>query len=380
MRIAATKVLQPTSSKKQGTMTPPIPLSRSESSAAKPEDILKFKLLSTPTDNDGPTYEVKVKIFRTGTPEDFIKTVIALKKVLRGQNITTDQAQYAMARRLFIGEALTSFNNACNAIGAETVQNLDAVLMQVAGSVFPLRAYAIQKQAMRRFMRKPREMSIREYVDRILELNDYLVYFPTKIGEADATKLPDEEIMDILVFGIPNTWQKRMVELGFDSSSHTPNEFIEMCERISFGESTETGQNVKTKPSAGEKGVKLPPNPFVKDSKLKKNNKEKYCPLHKTYGHDANECKVIQAQAKRMASAWEAGGATNYKKQKQEFQTKKTEQMFNFIKKAFKEANNESKVDDLKQTTNKRKNEENFAFDEKVFNEFEFDSDDDNNE
>jgi hypothetical protein len=100
MRIAATKVLQPTSSKKQGTMTPPIPLSRSESSAAKPEDILKFKLLSTPTDNDGPTYEVKVKIFRTGTPEDFIKTVIALKKVLRGQNITTDQAQYAMACRL----------------------------------------------------------------------------------------------------------------------------------------------------------------------------------------------------------------------------------------------------------------------------------------
>ena len=82
---------------------------------------------------------------------------------------------------------------------------MDAVLKQVAGSVFPLRAYAIQKQAMRRFMRKPRDLSIREYVDRILELNDYLVYFPTKDGEADATKLPDEEIMDILVFGISNT-------------------------------------------------------------------------------------------------------------------------------------------------------------------------------
>ena len=212
-----------------------------------------------------------------------------------------------------------------------------------------------------------------------MELYDYLVYFPTKDGEADATKLPDEEIMDILVFGIPNTWQKKMVEFGFDSLSHTPNEFIEMCERISFGETTETGQNVKTKPSASEKGVKLPPNPFVKDSKLKKNNKEKYCPLHKTHGHDANECKVIQAQAKRMASAWEAGGATNYKKQKQEFQTKKTEQMFNFIKKAYKEANNESKVEDLK-STNKRKKEENFAFDEEIFDEFKFDSDDEKEE
>ena len=54
--------------------------------------------------------------------------------------------------------------------------------------------------------------------------------------------------------------------------------------------------------------------------------------------------------------------------------------MFNFIKKAFKEANNETKVDDLKQTTNKRKKEENFAFDEEIFKEFEFDSDDDKNE
>ncbi len=379
MKIDAMKMSNITSSRKQSTVAPPILLSGVEEPMSKPEDILKFKLLSTPTDKDGPTYKMEVKIFRTGMPKDFIKTVISLKKVLRGQNITVGQAQYAMARRLFIGEALTSFNNASTLIGPETAENLDTVLKQVAGSVFPLRAYAIQKQAMRRFMRKPRDRGIREYVDRILELNDYLVYFPTKTGEADATRLPDEEILDILVFGIPNSWQKKMVELGFDSLSHTPNEFIEMCERISFGETTEIGQNVKTKQIASQKGAKWPPNSFVKNSNFKKINQDKYCPLHKTHGHDANECKVIQAQAKLMASAPEAGGATNYKRQTHEFQTKKTVQLFKNYKKAFKEANKETKVEKLKQTTKKRKNEENFAFDEELFDEIEFDSSNDKN-
>ena len=75
-----------------------------------------------------------------------------------------------------------------------------------------------------------------------------------------------------------------------------------------------------------------------------------------------------------MASAWESGGATNYKKQKQEFQTKKTEQLFNFFLKAFKDASNEAKLENLKPANNKRKNEENFAFDEDLFDSFELDS------
>jgi hypothetical protein len=376
MKIKLIKPSHLQGSKKQITMSPPIPLCRTEEVKANQDDLLKFKLYSNPNDKDGASYEIKVKIFRTGTPEEYIKTVIALKKVLRGQDIVTGQEQYAMARRLFDGEALTAFNNASTTIGAETIQHLDEVLKKVAGSVFPLRSYANQKQAMRRFMRKPRELKIREYVERILELNEYLVYFPTKDGEAEATKLPNEEILDILVFGIPNAWQKKMVELGFDSLSHTPNEFIEICERISFGETTENGQNVKTKQIASEKGAKWLPNSSRKNfNNTKQNYKDKFCPLHKMYGHDANDCKVIQAQVKKMASSWESGGYTNYKKQKQELQSKKTEQMFSFFKKAFKEATTETASDKAKPVSNKkRKNEENFAFDEELFDELDLDS------
>jgi hypothetical protein len=134
------------------SMSPPIPLSRPEETISNKDDMLKFKLYSNPTDKDGASYEIKVKKFLTGTPEEYIKTVVALKKVLRGQDIVTGAEQYTMARRLFDGEALTSFNNASTTTGAETVANLDVVLKKVAGSVFPLRAYINQKQAMRRFM------------------------------------------------------------------------------------------------------------------------------------------------------------------------------------------------------------------------------------
>jgi hypothetical protein len=65
-------------------------------------------------------------------------------------------------------------------------------------------------------MRKPMDMKIRDYVDCLLEINRYLKYFPTNTVER-TTVLPNDEIMDILTYGIPNTWQKKIFELSFDT-------------------------------------------------------------------------------------------------------------------------------------------------------------------
>lgn len=152
---------------------------------------------------------------------------------------------------------------------------------------------------------------------------------------------------------------------------------MEVCERISYGESTDDGQKAKTKQNAGIKGAKWQPNSSSKNSNKKSNNSDKYCPLHKTYGHDANECKVLLAQAKRMSAAWEAVDSTNYKKQKQDFQAKKTEQMFTFMVNAFKKVT-ENKSNNLNNTENikKRKANESFAFDEDLFDQFDMDNND----
>jgi hypothetical protein len=178
---------------------------------------LKFKLLSSPSKpKDSPTYEVVVNVFRNGTPEEYIKAIIAIDKVCKGQGIDKEAKQkYVMACRILQGEALTSFNNAANHVlsnedqdglpldqGEEPLENFNLVMLKVAGAVFPIRSYLTPKQAMRRFMRKPKDMKIREYFG--FGDHRYLAFFPTNTGER-ATVLPDDEIMDILMYGVPNT-------------------------------------------------------------------------------------------------------------------------------------------------------------------------------
>jgi hypothetical protein len=353
---------------------PPIPLIAAEEGKAKTEETMKFKLLSVPGKKDSPTFEVVVQPFRNGTPEEFIKTLISLDQVCKGQNLREAKEKYVMARRVFLGETLTAFNNATakvssledkSDVGVESEANFKLVLKEVSKAVFPLNAYALQKQAMRRFMRKPKEMNIRSYVERMLELNKYLVYFPVRTGEPEAVSMPSDDIMDILKFGIPNTWQNRMIELGFDTQASTTSEFIDLCQRISYGESTkEDGSMTKAKQTAGKEGATLQPK---KKPSIEANPKaSKYCPLHRTNGHDAKECKVILSQVKRMQSAYDAGGATNAKRQKKEYQSNKTEQMFSFMVNAFKEAT--KKESNFKGNDKKRK-ETNFAFDDEIFDE-----------
>jgi hypothetical protein len=251
-----------------------------------------------------------------------------------------------MARRILMGEALTAFNNAADEVysiddksdkGTESHDNYQKVILKVAAAVFPIRAYLTQKQAMRRFMRKPKDMKIRDYVARLLEIIGYLEYFPTNTDKK-ATVLPTDGIMDILTYGIPNSWQKKIVEYNFDAQDHTPNEFVELCERISYGETLNADASPpKAKAnSSGEKTVKFAQNPKTK-SNLADPSSAKYCPLHKTNSHDAKECKVILAQCKKMASSYESKSSYNdAKRQKTDLsRSSKSEQMFNFMVNAF---------------------------------------------
>jgi hypothetical protein len=78
-----------------------------------------------------------------------------------------------------------------------------------------------------------------------------------------------------------------------------------------------------------------------------------------------------------MSATWQAGGNTNYKRQKQEFQAKKTEQMFSFMVNAFKKATeNNSNTSNNSEINKKRKANDNFAFDEEFFDQFNLDNND----
>ena len=50
-------------------------------------------------------------------------------------------------------------------------------------------------------------MLVQAYTARMTEINYYLTESPLVIQGRDATKLPDNELLDLLEFGIPIKWQ-----------------------------------------------------------------------------------------------------------------------------------------------------------------------------
>ena len=89
---------------------------------------------------------------------------------------------------------------------------------------------------MRCFLRKPRDMTVREFAARLNEINEYLSDFPPS---NENNKLPTDEEMDIAEFSNPATWQKTLIMYGFDPANHTIHKLVEFCKRIEFAEGNE---------------------------------------------------------------------------------------------------------------------------------------------
>ena len=247
-------------------------------------------------------------------------------------NITAPKDKLGMAARLLAGDPLVAFENFRKALRSENENGVNIVFQNLSDYIFPKKALRYQKRYMRRFIRKPKEVKIKDYVARMQQINEYLVQFPP--GNEDQ-KLPDDELLDILEFAIPNSWTKEFTKIGFDAADHSIKDFIKHCERLELTESWEfpskkkaNGQNAKHQKISDEKAAILQAKSSAEVNKnLIKNNKRKFCDLHNQFGHSTVECKVVQSQIQKMKSAWQAKSTVkkldNFcyaKKQKQEKQ------------------------------------------------------------
>ena len=257
-----------------------------------------------------------------------------------------------MTRRLLAGDSLAHFDRMAASLKdadgnpVEDEENLQKSLNAVTETILNKKALSTQKRYMRRIVRKPKEMRIRMYCARYAELNKYLESFPPYNGESQC--LPPDEVLEHLEFAIPNSWQKQMVMQGFNTLEHTIEEFIEFCERMEFGEeaydSTHTSQKANTKSGAKETGSKQSAGTSPKKRKF-----DKYCLYH---GHNSthvtDECKVLKAQAERMAQAHKNVGAGKYSSStersssdnKKQLQSFKTEIVKSVVKSLKKQGNN----------------------------------------
>ena len=230
--------------------TPPISLMKEEKAYAKGQ-YTTIKCKTNQADANSPTREIQIPYFKTGTPEEFLDFWAKVKEVIMGQNMDPP-AQFGLVRSLLKGDALTVWENRKFFHGAETEENFLQTYKDLSAHVFPKRALQVQKRYLRRFIRKPHDMPFRRFAARVNELNEQLKMFPNGVlddngdaqGFADTQKLADEELLDILEFGLPHYWQKGLIELNIDLLQGTPQqgmrELAAYCERKELTESNQT--------------------------------------------------------------------------------------------------------------------------------------------
>ena len=91
-------------------------------------------------------------------------------------------------------------------------------------ALMPKKVLARCKRFLRRHCRKPREMKVREYVHYLLQMNEE--EFPSLPPFNNNQGLPEDEILDILLFGTPKSWEREMDKQGFDRFSTDLNRVV----------------------------------------------------------------------------------------------------------------------------------------------------------
>eukprot|EP00957_Ditylum_brightwellii_P189701 14440275-Ditylum_brightwellii.AAC.1 len=85
--------------------------------------------------------------------------------------MTQGPASYAVAKMLLKGDALTVFEQAEIARGNQTMPHFNECLNDVAEHVFPEKAGQIQKRYMQRNLRYSKDLTVKEWVAQVQELN-----------------------------------------------------------------------------------------------------------------------------------------------------------------------------------------------------------------
>ena len=278
-------------------IVPIIGLERPEKPTLTKGEYVVLKCRTDPTDDSSSTYDLPIPYYSTGMPEEWLRFERNLEKAFTGQNLTTGSQQYACLRRLLEGNALTVFDLKVAELGTQTTAHLQDILRALRREVFPQYALQQQKRFMRRSLRKPRNMSIRAYVNRVLELNDQLESFPGVNENDNGTKLPEDEVLDLLEFGLPETWQHAMLLQDFDPQVHTINDFIQFCERL---ETLEKEEKRKRDSNPKKKSSRLNKE-STKENKKSGKKQGLNCLVHgENCGHTSDQCFVLKKQAKRL--------------------------------------------------------------------------------
>ena len=313
-----------------------------------------YPLYSDPTNNRSQTYKVTVrKLDGTEDVRTMINWSKDVNKVLTGLGITGDN-NYAQAKTVTLsmmtGRVATIYeyrlqhsaelrmgtraaeayandggDDAAKARAKQAVidagwnvaDNLRLAhirhsLNETLTALMPKKVLARCKRHLRRHCRKPRDMKIREY-SHLVSMMSWMEFTHLPPWQPNQN-LSEEEVMDIILFGIPKSWEKEMERQGFDPLVHTMAQVIGKLEDIESAEGFDaeatkvTPANTKTnkkKPSNGNKNSQT-------SNESGNGNGKKHCLFHGWGGHTSDECEKLKQQVKKLKT--DNGNSNNDKK------------------------------------------------------------------
>lgn len=326
------------------------------------ENSVSYQLLTNPADPNSPKYKKSVRVLDgSENPRTVLRWARDVHQVLRGLAVTDGTPQYQIMLDLVSSSAAALLRQKAEELGSARQQNAvstaaDATLAAAAAaqhwsefltaadmvdakrhvltSLLPSKIVAMVKRYLRRDCRKPADMKVRTYYQHLIRINNDEL--PTLPPFAANQSLGDDEIVDILCFGTPKSWNREMDRQGWDPIAHTPREVVDFLERIETAEDFD-GTKVDHSQQKGSSNNK-------KKKSSSSGKQSKYCMLHGNGSHSTDECHTLKEQAKKMKSGDSSGssgkkfGNKTWSRKAQDSTSSSKKELAAFIKKTAKAA------------------------------------------
>ena len=266
------------------------------------------------------TKKLKIVTFKHGQPEDLLQLMKNFKRAFDGTDTKTAAGKINYLCTLLRGEALQEFDKLSSKNAGTKRTHLKFIQEGLLSYFFPINALSKHKCAMRRAMRKPRDIPFKRFTVCLTELNNYLPFF---LGYSAAKNMPPEYLNEILLHAVPNSRAKQAYIQGweFDMKRYKATcklfEIMEVTDKIYKG-----GNTSKTLPRADnncaiqgrkqKRGEATPPTNPETGRAGKSNTRNaghpgdcttggKKCFLNSP-GHSTEECKVLKDYSTKYAT------------------------------------------------------------------------------
>jgi hypothetical protein len=218
---------------------PPIPFIpkskkvKSELTEADKTELITFDFFVDP-ENSATKFSKEFLIFKDGDPEDWIKWLMGYRNLEMMMPLREPCDKSKMLRTLLKGMALSQFEHHLRKrLGVEDIELpdhdfLELVIRDVGLEYISRRAIRAQKYYMRRFLFMGPSVSVQQFVERLNEMNRYLLYFP----EEFPTQLDQDEMFEILDQSKSPEWHAAMILANIDIFEMNYEEAISYFKRL----------------------------------------------------------------------------------------------------------------------------------------------------